>query len=222
VPLQSLDIKIVNRPIGYIVGAGDDVPASLRQIGFQVDELDPASMTRESLSGYQVIILGVRAFNTVEAMSHKNKTLFDWVEAGGTMIVQYNVNRGMVTENISPYPLTLSRDRITEENSAVTMLQPQHPALQYPNAITAADFEGWTQERGLYFPNKWDEHFTPLLDMKDTGENPVQGALVVAPYGSGYYVYSGLSWFRHLPAGNPGPYRMLSNLIALGYKNSKS
>lgn len=222
VPLQSMDIKIVNRPIGYIVGAGDEVPAALRQIGFQVDELDPASLTQESLMRYQVIMLGVRAFNTVEELSHKNKLLFDWVSNGGTLIAQYNVNRGLVTENISPYSLTLSRDRITEEHSPVTMLKPDHPAMQYPNLINAADFEGWAQERGLYFPNKWDEHFTPLLEMKDTGDTPVQGGLLVAPYGSGYYVYSGLSWFRHLPAGNPGPYRMLSNLIALGYKNNKS
>jgi hypothetical protein len=148
--------------------------------------------------------------------------LFDWVDNGGTLITQYNVNRGMVTENIAPYSITLSRDRITEENSPVTILHPEHPAMNYPNVIRPSDFDAWTQERGLYFPNKWDDRFTPLLEMKDTGENPVQGGLLVAPYGNGYFVYSGLSWFRHLPAGNPGPYRLLSNLIALGYKNNKS
>jgi hypothetical protein len=221
VPLQSLDIKTTHRPIGYIVGAGDDVPASLRQIGYKVEELDPATVSAEILSDYQVVILGVRAFNTVDALSHKNNVLFDWVEQGGTMIVQYNVNRGLVTEEIAPFPITLSRDRITEENAEIKMLHPEHTALLFPNKITPADFDGWVQERGLYFPNKW-ENFTPLLEMHDTGENPVQGGLLVAPFGNGYYVYSGLSWFRHLPAGNPGPYRILSNLISLGYKNNKS
>ncbi len=221
-PLQSLDIKITHRSIAYIDGAGDDVAQSLRQIGYQVDVLDPATLSADQLSHYQVVILGVRAFNTVDALSHKNTLLFDWVKQGGTMITQYNVNRGLVTNDIAPYSLTLSRDRVTEENSPVTILQPDHPAMQFPNKINAADFDGWVQERGLYFSNAWDEHFTPLLEMHDTNESPTQGGLLVAPYGDGYYIYSGLSWFRHLPAGNPGPYRLLSNIISLGYKNNKS
>jgi LmbE family N-acetylglucosaminyl deacetylase len=222
VHLQSLDIKVTPRPIAYIDGAGDDVPESLRQIGYDIDKLDPGSITATSLSKYQVVILGIRAFNTIESLAYKNKILFDWVKAGGTMIVQYNVNRGLVTEEIAPYPLTISRDRITEENAPVTILTPDHAAMQFPNKINADDFAGWVQERGLYYPNKWDDQFIPLLEMKDTGENPSNGALLVAPYGDGYYVYSGLSWFRHLPAGNSGPYRILSNLISLGYKNNKS
>jgi len=221
-PLQSMDIKITRRPIAYIDGAGDDVAASLRQIGYQVDVIDPATISVEVLSRYQVVILGVRAFNTVDVLSHKNTLLFDWVNKGGTLITQYNVNRGMVTQDIAPYSLTLSRDRVTQENAPVTILQPDHPALQVPNKITAADFDGWVQERGLYFPNAWDDHFIPLLEMHDNNENPMKGSLLVAPYGNGYYVYSGLSWFRHLPAGDPGPYRILSNLISLGYKNNKS
>jgi hypothetical protein len=222
VHLQSLDIKITPRPIAYIEGAGDDVPESLHQIGYDIDVLDPGSITPTSLLKYQVVILGIRAFNTIESLAYKNKILFDWVKAGGTMIVQYNVNRGLVTEEIAPFPLSLSRDRITEENAPVTILAPDHPAMQYPNKINLTDFDGWVQERGLYYPNKWDDSFMPLLEMKDAGENPSKGALLVAPYGNGYYVYSGLSWFRHLPAGNPGPYRILSNLISLGYKNNKS
>lgn len=222
VHLQSMDIKTTQRPIAYIQGAGDDVPAALEQIGYKVTTLDAASVTASSLDAYQVVILGVRTFNTIDQMAYKNKILFDWVKAGGTLIVQYNVNRGLVTEEIAPFPLTLSRDRITEENSPVTILAPEHPALRYPNKINQEDFSGWVQERGLYFPNKWDEAFTPLLEMNDTNEAPTKGALLVAQYGEGYYVYSGLSWFRHLPAGNPGPYRMLSNLISLGYKNGKS
>ncbi len=219
VRLQSIDIKTTYRPIAYINGAGDDVAASLRQIGYSVDVLEPASITPELLQHYQVVILGVRAFNTVDALAYKNSVLFDWVSQGGTMIVQYNVSRGLVTDRIAPYPLTLSRDRITEEKSPVTLLNTDHAAFHFPNEIKPEDFDGWVQERGLYFPNTWDGNFTPLLEMKDTGENPTQGGLLVAPYGSGYYIYSGLSWFRHLPAGNPGPYRLLSNLISLGYKN---
>jgi LmbE family N-acetylglucosaminyl deacetylase len=218
-PLQSLDIKITNRTIAYIDGAGDDVAASLRQIGYQVDVLDPESLSSEKLSHYQVVILGVRAFNTVDALNHKNIILFEWVKQGGTMITQYNVSRPLVTQNIAPYPLTISRDRVTEENSPVIILQPDHPAMLYPNKITAADFDGWVQERGLYFSNAWDDHFVPLLEMHDSNENPMKGGLLVAPYGNGYYVYSGLSWFRHLPAGDPGPYRILSNIISLGYNN---
>lgn len=221
-PLQSLDIKITQRPIAYINGAGDDVAASLRQIGYKVDVIDPELISPDLLEHYQVVILGVRAFNTVDALAYKNSILFDWVEKGGTMIVQYNVSRGLVTEQIAPYPLTLSRDRVTEENTPVKILSAEHPALQSPNPIKSADFAGWVQERGLYFPNKWDEHFTPLFQMHDAGENPLDGAVLVAPYGAGYYVYSGLSWFRHLPAGIPGSYRLLSNLISLGYKNNKS
>ncbi len=222
VHLQSLDIKVTPRTIAYIDGAGDDVAASLRQIGYNVVIIDPQSISPSLLANYQVVILGVRTFNTIESMAFKNKILFDWVKTGGTMIVQYNVSRGLITEEIAPYSLTLSRDRITEENSPVTILQPEHPALNYPNKINAADFDGWVQERGLYFPNAWDDHFSSLLEMHDTGENPTKGALLVAPYGEGYYVYTGLSFFRHLPAGNPGPYRLLSNLISLGYKNGKS
>ena len=138
------------------------------------------------------------------------------------MIVQYNTNRGLVTENIAPFPLTISRDRVTEENATVTLLQSDHPVFQYPNKIVPADFDGWTQERGLYFAGTWDTSFIPMLEMHDTNENEMKGALLVAPYGEGHYVYSGLSWFRHLPAGNPGPYRLLSNIISLGYKNNKS
>ena len=222
VHLQSMDIKVTPRTIAYIEGAGDDVAASLRQIGYNVVIIDPQTISASVLANYQVVILGVRAFNTIESLAFKNQILFDWVKTGGTLITQYNVNRGLVTETVSPYPLTLSRDRVTEEKSTVSILNPDHPAMVYPNKINAADFEGWVQERGLYFPSAWDDHFTPLLEMNDTGETPTKGALLVAPYGEGYCVYTGLSFFRHLPAGNPGPYRLLSNLISLGYKNSKS
>ncbi|HZV72049.1 MAG TPA: PIG-L family deacetylase [Saprospiraceae bacterium] len=222
VKLKSIDLKIIPRPIAYIEGAGDDVVEGLQQIGYTIDVIDPASISSTILSKYQVVILGIRAFNTIEALAYKNKILFDWVEKGGTMIVQYNTSHALFTNEIAPYPLTLSRDRVTEENSPVTMINPDMDVFKFPNTIIPSDFEGWAQERGLYFPNKWDDQFTPLLEMKDTGENPTKGSLLIAGYGNGYYVYSGLSWFRHLPVGVPGAYRLMSNLISLGYKNGKS
>lgn len=222
VTLNSLDIRTIPRPIAYIEGAGDDVDKALQQLGYDVDVIQATDISPVVLNKYQVVILGVRAFNTLEELAYKNKILFDWVHSGGTLIVQYNTNRGLVTEDIAPYPLTLSRDRVTEENTPVTILAPEHPALNFPNKINAADFTGWVQERGLYYPNQWDEKFTPLLEMNDTNEPPLKGAILVAPSGEGFYIYTGLSWFRHLPAGVPGAYRLLSNIISLGYKNNRS
>ena len=220
--LKSLNIKTTPRPIAYIEGAGDDVVEGLEQLDYDVDVIDPGNISAPLLNKYQVVMLGVRAFNTVEELAYKNKILFDWVKAGGTLIVQYNTHRDLVTEEISPYPLTLSRDRVTEEDSPVSILDPEHSAMRFPNLLSDQDFKGWVQERGLYFPGQWDENFTPLLEMKDTGDNAMKGSILVAPYGEGFYVYSGLSWFRHLPAGVPGAYRLLSNIISLGYKNNKS
>lgn len=218
--LSSMDIKITPRPIAYIQGAGDEVPAALRQVGYQVDVIDPNAIQDALLNQYEVVILGVRAFNTVEALAYKNVQLMNWVDRGGTLIVQYNVNNGLVTTDLGPYPITLSRDRVTEENAVVRLLQPDHRIFHSPNKITKADFDGWVQERGLYFPSKWDARYIPLLEMADSGETPKHGALLVAEHGKGYYVYSGLSWFRHLPAGNTGAYRLLSNIIALGSRQT--
>jgi len=221
IKMKSLDIKTISRPIAYIEGAGDDVDKALAQLGYDVDKIEPGNISPAVLGRYQVIILGVRAFNTLEELAYKNSALFEWVKQGGTLIVQYNTNRDLVTDQIAPYSLSLSRDRVTEENAPVTILAPEHPALNFPNKIESSDFTGWVQERGLYFPNQWNENFIPLLQMNDTNETPTKGALLIAPYGEGYYVYTGLSWFRHLPAGVPGAYRLLSNIISLGY-NSKS
>jgi hypothetical protein len=142
--------------------------------------------------------------------------LFAYVEGGGNVIAQYNRPNDLKTNKLAPFALTLSGQRVTNENAPVTILAPDHPALNVPNKITAADFEGWVQERGIYFPNQWDERFTPLLASGDPGEEPLKGGLLVAKHGRGHFVYSGLVWFRQLPAGVPGAYRLFANLVSLG------
>jgi hypothetical protein len=181
-----------------------------------VDILQKDDVTVDNLNNYDAIVLGVRAFNTVDWLSYKNEELFEYVKRGGTMMVQYNTNRSLVTEEVAPYPLSLSRDRVTVEEAPVQILDAKHPAMNFPNKITDKDFDGWVQERGLYFPNEWDDNFQALLSSKDPGETAKQGGLLVASYGKGYYVYTGYSWFRELPAGVTGAYRIYSNLLSLG------
>ncbi len=160
--------------------------------------------------------MGIRAFNVVDELKFKNQILFDYVRNGGNLVVQYNTSREVLTNEIAPYELELSRERVTEENSEVTFLAPDHPVLNTPNKITEADFEAWIQERGLYFPDKWNKEFTAILAMNDKGEPPLKGSLLVAKYGKGYYVYTGLSFFRELPEGVSGAYRLFANILSLG------
>ncbi|CAM2940741.1 PIG-L family deacetylase [Flavobacterium frigoris] len=211
----KLDLKINNQKIGYIMGAGDEVPEGLTQMGYRVTLLNPDEITPEKLESFDVIITGIRAYNVLPTLENKQKILLDFVKSGKTMIVQYNTPDDAIPADISPYPLKISRDRVTEENAEVRFLAPNHPILNYPNKITAKDFEGWTQEQGLYYPNEFDKAFTPILSSNDKGESPTNGALLVAPYGKGYYIYTGLSLFRELPEGVPGAYRLLSNMISL-------
>ncbi len=210
-----LDLKMTDEKIGYIMGAGDNVPESLRQMGYKVNLIHPNEISAKKLEPFDVIITGIRAFNTIELLETKKEILFDLVKEGKTMIVQYNTPEAIKTDAIAPYPMKLSKDRITDENAAVTFLAPHHPVLNYPNKITAKDFEGWKQEQGIYYPNEFDAAFTSILSSNDKGESPKNGALLVAPYGKGYYIYTGLSLFRELPEGVPGAFRLLSNLISL-------
>lgn len=214
--LVRLDLKKKGQLIGYIEGAGDAIPENLSQIGYDVEILTKDEIEADALAKYDAIILGVRAFNTVDWLSFKNKDLFQYVENGGTVVVQYNTNRRLVTEKVAPYDLTISRDRVTIEQAPVKMIAPDHEVLNSPNKITNKDFEGWVQERGLYFPNEWSAEYTPILSSKDEGETAKNGGLLVAKYGKGHYVYTGYSWFRELPAGVPGAYRLFVNLISLG------
>ncbi len=211
----KLDLKINDQKIGYVMGAGDEVPESLMQMGYQVTMLTPEEITADKLATLDVIMTGIRAYNVLPTLQSKQKILFDFIKEGKTMIVQYNTPEGASTANIAPYPMTISRDRVTEENAEVRFLAPKHPVLNYPNKITAKDFQGWTQEQGLYYPNTFDSAFTPILSANDKGESPKDGALLVAAYGKGFYVYTGLSLFRELPEGVSGAYRLLSNMISL-------
>ena len=211
-----LDVVKKGKNIGYIEGAGDVVPESLRQIGYTVTTIAPEDISKASLAPFDAIVVGIRAYNTVEALKYKQKIVLDYVNNGGNLIVQYNTNRRLKLEDIAPYPLKLSRDRVTDEHAKVQFLNTDHPLLTAPNKITAADFEGWVQERGLYFPNEWAPEFTPLFVMKDKGETEKKGSLLVAKYGKGYYIYTGLSFFREFPAGVPGAYRLFANMLSIG------
>jgi len=211
-----LDIKKKGENIGYIEGAGDVIPESLRQIGYNVVTIKPENINPDVLNRFDAIVVGIRAYNTVDALKYKQQQLFDFVEQGGNLIVQYNTSRETIVDNLAPYELELSRDRVTDEHAEVAILHPNHELMNYPNKITQKDFEGWTQERGLYFPDKWGKEFTPMLAMNDKGESPKEGSLLVAKYGKGHYIYTGLSFFREFPAGVSGAYRLFANMLSIG------
>jgi hypothetical protein len=219
-----LDLQKRGELLGYIMGAGDKVPESLEAIGYYVEQIDPSTIKADILNKYKAVILGVRALNVIDGLALKKQELLDYVSQGGVLISQYNTanRRGNNEIPIAPFPLTNSSDRVTEENAVVKLLQPNHPVLTFPNKITEKDFEGWVQERGLYFPNRWDKSYIPILEMNDQSEAPKQGSLLVAPLGDGYFVYTGLSFFRELPAGVPGAYRLIANMISLGASSSSS
>jgi LmbE family N-acetylglucosaminyl deacetylase len=214
--LIKLNIKTGDEKIAYIMGAGDEVHKSLQQMGYTVTILKPAEITKEVLEGFDVVITGVRAYNTVPALAAKQNLLLDFVQSGKTMIVQYNTNDDFVTKDFAPYPIKISRDRVTEENASVRFLSPDNDLLNHPNKITEKDFAGWKQELGLYFPSEWDKAYTAVISANDKGETPKDGALLVAPYGKGYYIYTGLSFFRELPEGVAGAFRLMANLISTG------
>lgn len=213
--LVKLDIQTKGKNIGYIKGAGDKVGTNLENLGFKVTTINPSEIALDKLQNFDAIVLGIRAFNVVDELAFKNKVLFDYVNNGGNLIVQYNTNGRLVTKNIAPFDLKISRDRVTNENAKVTFLAPNHPVLNTPNKITSKDFEGWVQELGLYYPDEFGIEFTPILEANDEGETPKKGALLIAKYGKGNYIYTGLSFFRELPEGVNGAYRLLANIIAL-------
>ncbi|MCB2408313.1 PIG-L family deacetylase [Hymenobacter lucidus] len=215
-PLVKLDLKRKGQEIGYLMGAGDDVPDALRQIGYNVTLLKPDDLTPDYLRRFDAVVLGIRAYNTLDRLKTLQPNLLKYVENGGNVIVQYTVNRGTVLPEIGPYPMKLSNDRVTVENAPVTFLNPKQPLLNTPNKITAKDFEGWQQEQGLYYPSQWDAKYQTVISSHDPGEPAKESAILVADYGKGHYIYTGLSLFRELPAGVPGAYRLLTNMVSLG------
>ena len=224
--LVKLDLHQNGRRIGYVMGAGDDIPQRLRPLGYEVDLLTDETLATADLSVYHAVVIGIRAFNTRPRLGQLNARLLDYVAKGGTEIVLYNVNgafpgtnAGMTTESIGPFPFKIGRERVTNESAPVKFLVPGHPVLNVPNKITVEDFQGWVQERGLYFAESWDPRYAPILAMGDPGEKPLEGALLVADHGKGHFVYTGLAFFRQLPDGVPGAYRLFANMLALGMKH---
>ncbi len=218
--VSVVDVKVPkDLGVGYVMGAGDEIPTVLQQIGMDVTLIPAEKLAAEDLSRYQTIVLGIRAYDTQKDVIANNKRLLDYVQAGGRLVVQYNTlgsfgvpidfNSGKYT----PYPATLSRARVSVEEAPVVILDPANPIFHSPNEITQKDFEGWVQERGLYFMSQWDSNFTPLLESHDPGEGEQKGGLLVAHYGKGTYIYTGYAFFRQLPAGVPGAVRLFVNLI---------
>jgi LmbE family N-acetylglucosaminyl deacetylase len=200
--------------VGYVMGAGDTVPGAIEQLGIGVSLLSAEDLASEDLSRYDTILVGARAYEFRPDLVANQQRLIDYVRDGGTMIVQYQT---LASEGVTftPYPAKLSRARVVDETAPVTILEPAHPIFRWPNRITEEDFGGWVQERGLYFLEQWDERFMPLLESHDPGEPPQRGGMLIAPHGSGQYVYTGYAWFRQLPAGVPGAFRIFANLLSL-------
>jgi LmbE family N-acetylglucosaminyl deacetylase len=214
--LEQVDLKFAGKRIAYIPGAGDLIPESLREIGYDVTILNTNQALHADLSAYDAVVTGVRLYNINESAGAIQARLMDYVKNGGTLLVQYNVNAPLKTEHLGPYPFSLTRDRVTEEDAEVSFLQPDNPVLNFPNKISKKDFEGWVQERGIYFTSSMDTKYTPILSMHDAGEQPQNGSLLVAKYGKGTYIYTGLVFYRELPAGVPGAYRLIVNLLSAG------
>ena len=222
--LVRADVRLLAKTIGYVMGAGDEVPQALQQLGADVMLLGADDLAGGNLSRFDAIVTGVRAYNVRADLRANQGRLLDYVKNGGTLVVQYNVADGRnpfggetnLLANIGPYPITTGSERVTVEEAPVQFLIPASPLLHQPNEITARDFEGWIQERGLYFASKWDEHYQPLFETHDPMEKPQTGSTLYTRYGKGAYVFTAFSWFRELPAGVPGAFRIFANLLSAG------
>ncbi|MFT4600332.1 MAG: LmbE family N-acetylglucosaminyl deacetylase [Arenicella sp.] len=211
----KLDAAINKGKVAYITGVVDAVPAAISELGFDVEELTISDLATANLSDYQTILIGIRAYNVHEGLMNYNTKLYEYVEAGGNLIMQYNTaSRAIRDEEFGPYPFKLSRNRVTEEDAEVSFLNKKHPILNSPNKLSKDDFEGWVQERGLYFASDWSSEYEALFSWHDIGEDPQEGALIVAKHGKGQFVYTGISFFRELPNGVVGAYRLFANLLS--------
>lgn len=224
VKLVPLEITTTAKRVGYVKGAGDDVPQAMEQLGVVVEFIEPSAAKLEELKKYDAIVTGIRAYNATKGMKELHPLLLQYVEQGGTLIVQYNTTPRFSVSGVEdfqidpatlgPHPFKITRDRVTVEEAPPTFLDPKHPLLTTPNAITAKDFEGWVQERGLYFAGELGDKYTPLIAWNDPGEQPLNGGLITCDHGQGRFIYTGISFFRQLPAGVPGAYRLFANLIS--------
>jgi hypothetical protein len=219
--VQHVSVVNVNVPkslkVGYIMGAGDDIPTVLKQIGMNVTVIPADNLANENLNLFDAVVLGIRANDTQKEIAENNQKLLDYVSGGGTLLMQYNTGvTDFNKDNLTPYHAQLSRVRVSVEEAPVEILAPGNPVFHYPNQITSRDFDGWVQERGLYFMDKWDDHFQPLLASHDPGEPEQKGGLLLAHYGKGIYIYTGYAFFRQLPAGVPGAIRLYVNLLSAG------
>jgi hypothetical protein len=216
--------KIVGKTLGYITGAGDKVPQALEGLGYKVTTLKESDLTPTNLNKFDAIVTGVRAYNTNDWLSNKYDVLMQYVKEGGVLLTQYNTNNFLstISSQFGPYPFTISRNRVTDEEAKVNFLLPKSPLLNYPNKITQKDFEGWIQERSIYNAEKIDSNYQRIFSMKDPNENEQDGSLIVANYGKGRFIYTGLVFFRELPAGVPGAYRLFANLIANDRNKNKN
>jgi hypothetical protein len=221
--VSIVDVKVPHDlKVGYIMGAGDDIPTVLQQVGMDVTLIPPEKLADEDLSKYATIVLGIRAYDTQKDVVANNKKLLDYVSAGGTLLVQYNASVGDFNKgNFTPFSAQMSRARVSVEEAPVEILARDDSVFHYPNEIGARDFDGWVQERGLYFMDKWDDHFKPLLSCHDPGEDAQKGGLLRAQYGKGTYVFAGYSFFRQLPAGVPGAVRLYVNLLSAGHESGR-
>jgi hypothetical protein len=224
-PTQKLSFVTAALPpnlrVGYIMGAGDEIPTALEQLGIHVELIPPETLAKNDLNRFSTIVLGIRAYDTQKEVAANNKRLLDYVLNGGTLVVQYNSGVGDFNSGkFTPYPAQASRARVSVEEAPVELLAPNDGIFHYPNEITAKDFDGWVQERGLYFMESWDNHFKPLLACNDPGESSQKGGLLRAQYGKGTYIFTGYAFFRQLPAGVPGAVRLYVNLLSAGHENS--
>ena len=213
--LSYLNLDIVPKKIGYLMGAGDLIPDYLKILNYDIELLICEELTLNKLKNYDVIITGVRFFNVNESSSKIVPFLMEYTKQGGNVIVQYNTSYRLKTKDFSPYPIKISRDRVTQEDAPVTFLNSSHPVMNYPNKILKEDFDSWVQERGLYFPNGWSKEYETIFSWNDRGEKPKKGSLLITKYGKGYYTYTGISFFRQLPQGVSGAYKLLVNIISL-------
>lgn len=214
--LVRTDLRIAGRAAGYVMGSGDQGAEALEEMGYEVAMLDDDDLEHADLSRYDVIVVGVRAYNTRPRLRVLNRRLLDYVAAGGRMVVQYQTAEQSLQDRLGPFPFRISRERVTVEEAPVTMPKPDHPVLVSPNRIGDADFAGWVQERGLYFASPWDERYEAPLSSHDPGEPARDGGLIVARHGRGTFLYTGYAFFRQLPAGVPGAWRLFANLVSPG------